>query len=365
MGGSTEARWDVAVVGGGPAGAAAAIAAARAGLVTALLESSHYERSRLGETLSPAAAPILARLGLPMPSGSEATTSFGNESAWGDPELTAKPFIFDPRGVGAHLDRARFDATLADAAQAAGATVLRGARVAGCESRTDGSLRLAVGTREASASAAVFATGRNAVLPRLLGGRRHLRDRLIGIAVEYGGAGDDGTTLIESVRDGWWYSASLPSGNRVVTLMTDPDICRARQYTEPANWAAAVATTRHTDARLSGLTPLAPPRVVSAASHRLDRGGGRGRWLAAGDAAMAVDPLAGNGLTRALLSGEAAGTAIAHWLLGRHDPAHAYERWLNTSFTRYKKEHSDHYALERRWPDEPFWRRRLRFPEHP
>jgi hypothetical protein len=62
---------------------------------------------------------------------------------------------------------------------------------------------------------------------------------------------------------------------------------------------------------------------------------------------------------RALVTGEAAGRAMADWLRGRPEPAHAYERWLDARFAQYSTERRAYYALETRWPAAPFWRRRL------
>src|SRR5438045_191696 len=55
---------DVAVVGGGPAGAAAAIGCAQAGLDVVLLERCPFPRPVPGETLHPGVLPVLARLGV-------------------------------------------------------------------------------------------------------------------------------------------------------------------------------------------------------------------------------------------------------------------------------------------------------------
>src|SRR4051794_34294257 len=54
---------DVAVVGAGPAGCCAAIAAAQAGARVALLERQRFPRERPGETLHPGIEPLLAQLG--------------------------------------------------------------------------------------------------------------------------------------------------------------------------------------------------------------------------------------------------------------------------------------------------------------
>ena len=124
---------DVVVLGGGPAGAAAAITLARGGHSVAVLEKSHYEEPRIGETLPPSARLPLADLGvwesflsaghLPAP---------GVASAWGEDELYETHFIFNPHGRGWHLDRQRFDAMLAQAASDAGALLYCDARIASC-----------------------------------------------------------------------------------------------------------------------------------------------------------------------------------------------------------------------------------------
>ncbi|MDQ4070678.1 MAG: FAD-dependent monooxygenase, partial [Actinomycetota bacterium] len=118
-------RFDVAVVGGGPAGGAAAIVLAAHGARVVLLERSGYDGARIGETLPPEVRLPLERLGvwdrfqdgghLPSP---------GIVAAWGGPEPYANDFILNPYGCGWRVDRNRFDSMLAAAAEQAGATLL-------------------------------------------------------------------------------------------------------------------------------------------------------------------------------------------------------------------------------------------------
>jgi hypothetical protein len=57
-------------------------------------------------------------------------------------------------------------------------------------------------------------------------------------------------------------------------------------------------------------------------------------------------------------SGYYAGQAIADLLAGREEARAAYLHILQKAYGACLDLQRDHYALERRWPDAPFWRRR-------
>ena len=56
----------------------------------------------------------------------------GTVAVWGSETPYENDFIFNPYGNGWHIDRSRFDAMLARAAEEAGATVSLSARVISC-----------------------------------------------------------------------------------------------------------------------------------------------------------------------------------------------------------------------------------------
>jgi flavin-dependent dehydrogenase len=362
----------VAVVGGGPAGAAAAQTLAHRGVAVTLIEASTYAEPRVGETLAPEARPLLQSLGFwPAMQGVDAVTSHGNASAWGSDTLETQSFVFSPHGPGWHLDRVQFDRALVTAAGAAGAQVWTGARVIRCRPAPAGGFVLGIrSTHPAGAAhpcdgmavdAVIDATGRAARVARGLGAGRRRLDRLAAFSVRF--AGGDGAsrpsaqTLVEADAAGWWYSAPLPDDGMIAMRMTDPDLADGEGRDIDA-WFARLARVPHTRGRCAGHAAVAGPRVDSAVSQRLVVPAARGSWLAVGDAAMATDPLSASGMLNALQTGRDGAHVLANHLAGAGDGLAAYEAELDSAFDAYCREWHAYYGIERRWSDAPFWLRR-------
>jgi flavin-dependent dehydrogenase len=360
-------RYDVGIAGGGPAGTATALALARAGLSSVVIEASTYDRVRVGETLPPIARVPLTNLSVwDWFIADGHTPSPGNVSAWGQADLYEEHFIFNADGHGWHVDRARFDEMLASAAEQAGARVYRGARVASCapmSPKGEWRLSVAVGdvTRAVRVRFLVDATGRACAHARRQGARRVSYDRLIGVAGlcpahlvrERLGT----MTLVEACDLGWWYSAGLPNGQLIVVFMTDGDLWARDRSRGLERWRRQLAQTSHTRRRMTDLSFETSLRVATAQTSRLDRSVGR-RWLAVGDAAQTFDPLSSQGITTALRFGIAAAAAIERCANGDADALVAYQQQVRSEFDDYLKARVVHYARERRWPDAVFWHRR-------
>lgn len=47
-------------------------------------------------------------------------------------------------------------------------------------------------------------------------------------------------TLTESVEDGWWYSAFVPSGQLVIYFFTDADIAKDKGYLSIEGWTSGL-----------------------------------------------------------------------------------------------------------------------------
>lgn len=343
--------WDVAVIGGGPAGAMAARMLARAERRVLLVDASRDART-IGESLPAIAGHLLRKQGLEsVLEGQRA--AFGNVSAWGSDELVSTDFIADPHGLGWHLDRARFDRGLRDHAVAAGA-VLRTTRVRDAKRDPSGwALQLDDGTLE-HAACVIDATGRKASIAKREGAKRERDDTLIALYAWTDHASDadvDERTLVESVVDGWWYTAPLPSG-RVVALHVDADDARRARR----EFSSRLSATKHVIARASP-GAARKPHAIEACGARLSSFVGRG-WVAVGDAALSFDPIAAQGIFNALYTGMRAGEAVDVALRGDPAALAAYSRRLEEIRAAYVERRTHAYELETRFSSSPFWRRR-------
>ncbi|MFL6073187.1 MAG: NAD(P)/FAD-dependent oxidoreductase [Mycobacteriales bacterium] len=186
--------YDVAVIGGGPAGATTAAYLARAGLSVALFESEVFPRPHVGESLVPATTPVLLETGA-MDAVEEARFPKKYGAAWTSAETRQVPhngfsglvhdfraaqILFSERdqpGVDRdytfHVDRGRFDAILLKHADTVGAEVFLGARVLRVDFESDPDtvgLTVRFGPREVGVTArmVVDASGRHTLLGRQL-----------------------------------------------------------------------------------------------------------------------------------------------------------------------------------------------------
>jgi flavin-dependent dehydrogenase len=363
--GSAAGRFDVVVAGGGPAGAATALAlVAGDPSIRVALIAGPAGRPGNGETLTPDALPLLDRLDVgeairdagPLP-------SLGTRSCWGSESPYDNEAIFSAIGPGWRIDRAWFDAWLLRAAATRGVSVHEGAIVRDVSRAESGRWTVLVdspGPGAPSGLDAAFlvdATGRRAALARRLGARVRYLDRLVGLAVSHTATDTDGMTLVEAGEEGWWYSFNVADSRRLVVLMSDSDLVKGRRLTLPERWHEALSRTRLVSGPTSRGVLLGPPRVLSAQTRRLDRCAGVG-WLAVGDSATTFDPLSSQGVVKALRSAILGSYAARDALAGDESGPLKFERLTAQEFDAYLAARRLVYRSETRWQEAPFWRRR-------
>jgi flavin-dependent dehydrogenase len=377
------------IIGAGPAGAVAAIALARLHRVV-LVDRVAEPRTRIGESLAPAARRILADLGLWQSFLDQGhAPCHANLSLWGSDDPVVADHLRDPDGPGWHLDRARFDAWLRREAGRAGAALLCPAEPVavdgvGAPVQHGWHVRLrgeAGQTADIRAAVLIDAGGRQAALSRRLGARRVVTDRLVCGWLHGRDSNptvEAGRTRVQSAPDGWWYTAPLPGGRRVLAFHTDADLPAAAGLRDTATLLASAHAQPGLGAMLarSGFTGDGEPGFTAAHSAltnppcgtAVPGDAGSAAWLACGDAALSFDPLSSQGLFNALYTGLAAAEAASRLV-----PAPSFTAGSTADRGAALRDHADRlagirtayqdhlrlfYGAEQRWPDAPFWQRR-------
>jgi flavin-dependent dehydrogenase len=322
-------RWDVIVVGGGPAGAATATALARAGVDVLVLDRARFPRAKAcSEYLSPEASRVLASMGvLDEVEQSGAAQLAGMrvrapDGTWMHGEFAAAHGYRGFRDRGLALPRERLDSILLDCARRAGARVEESVRVVDVERDATGRVvGVAAQTPGALTTArarlVVGADGLRSVVARRIGLARVGRwPRRIALVAHYrgvAGVGDYGEMHVE--RDGYAGLADVGGGMTNVAVVVP-----ARRGREIGAVGAErffdgwLARRAHLAPRLAAAQRVSPVLATGPFASHARRAWAPGVALV-GDAADFFDPFTGEGIFAALRGAE----LLAAHLLARAD----------------------------------------------
>lgn len=327
---------DVAVVGAGPAGSAAALGAARAGARVILIE----RRSRVGLPVRCAEyipGPLLGELGM--------GRDFVVQPVTGMKTFLHGHELQHTRAPGWMICRDRFDQCLSDRAQAAGAVLRLGTRALGLEGSH---LILRSGASEIlslKAEMIIGADGPHSRVGRWIGAiNTHL---IPGIQARVPLVEERSFTevhFLENIRGGYgWVFPKGAEANVGLGMIPGPGRPSLRTTLEGfLSWLGGRGTVvPQPKAWSAGWIPAGPLGPMT-----------RHSVILAGDAAGQTHPITGAGVAQAVMGGRMAGRWAAE-APGRSDPARSCaeyeEEWADTFGESHERAWKRRQVLEREW----------------
>jgi menaquinone-9 beta-reductase len=305
---------DVVVVGGGPAGAAAAARLAARGFQAVLVDRASFPRDKVcGDFVGPMALAELADLGVAQTEEFGATSAMAHLALHVDadqPAVMSIPVVDGIPGYGRVIPRLQLDAWIVDAARRAGATVLEGRKAETVERAPDAiTVRggSAAGPWQLRARLLLGADGSNSMVARTLrGGAPPSQDRIMAVRAYFddveGPAGQGDVWFRSDTFPGyhWLFPAGGGLANLGVGMLASTYPKAGRNLREMLmRLIDEDPSVRHRlrGARMRGKVVGHPLTTYNPRMPLVDD-----RLMLLGDAAGLVNPLNGEGIQYALHS---------------------------------------------------------------
>ncbi|MGE5653539.1 MAG: NAD(P)/FAD-dependent oxidoreductase [Bacillota bacterium] len=312
--------YDLIIIGAGPAGAAAALTAARQGLSVLVLEQNHFPRHKVCTgCLSNKSLQCLDELGLGLPSDLLRGQVTG-VTLWG--AASNRRSTPEERQVGVMIDRHSFDQWLMQRAATLGAVFRDGEPVRELEQRSD---HVVVRTSQDCLVGrwVIGADGVGGPTARLAGIRKHWSWWELGMTwsafLSRRTASDHAVLALCNLPTAWGWV--FPRHDGVHIGVGGAQFLGQALQRGYERWVRSYGET--SDVMATGPHPVRYPVPAGGFRRRVSSG----RVMLAGDAAGLADPFAGEGIHLALASGRSAANCIRHGWDG--SAQHAYQQWVD------------------------------------
>ena len=311
----TEARCDVLVIGGGPAGSTLSALLAERGRDVVLLEKERHPRFHIGESLLPLNMPLFERLGVAKEIEAIGMPKYGAEfvSQWHD-EPTHVDFstAWDPSFPSTYqVRRSEFDRILFRNAARKGAKAIEACRVTGVDFHDAGAVvtaRMEDGPeRRWRARFVADASGRDTFLASRLGMKQRSRkNNTAALFGHFSGARRlpgriEGNISLFWFEHGWFWFIPLSDGATSIGAVCSPQYMKSRR-TDPQQFLLdTIALCPALAERLRDSSLVSPVTATGNYSYTADRPSGR-NYLLLGDAYAFIDPVFSTGVLLAMQS---------------------------------------------------------------
>jgi flavin-dependent dehydrogenase len=316
--------WDVAVVGGGPAGSTASAMLRKLGRSVVLLEKTPHPRFHIGESLLPFTLGLMNRTGfLPVLERANFVPKMAGRFMTADNALGHTFYFsdaFTPEYPAAYqVLRSRFDHLMLDHSRSAGTEVREQHTVRDATFAPDHVTLDVVDDGgkpyQLRARYLADATGRDAFLTAKFSLRQPEPGlRKVAIFAHFTGCvrdegRDAGNTISVLIRGGWIWWIPLPDDVVSIGVVVDGDVFKQAKMTPEAYFNYVLERVPALAPRLTRATRVSPVHTTSDFSYGTRALTGD-RWLLLGDAGFFLDPIFSSGVHLAVTSGIAAAEAI-------------------------------------------------------
>jgi flavin-dependent dehydrogenase len=316
--------WDVAVIGGGPAGSTVSARLRQLGRSVVLFEKTTHPRFHIGESLLPFTLGLMRKTGF-LPVLEEG----GFVPKWGARFVTADGSrghtfyfsdAFTPEFPGAYqVLRSKFDHLLLEHSKASGTDVRENHTVRDVEFGAD---RVTLQVKDDAgrpytvhAKYLADATGRDAFLATKLNLKiPHQNLRKVAIFAHFKGAKrdvgrDSGNTISVVIKGGWIWWIPLADDITSIGVVVDGDVFKKAKATPEDYLTDVLSRIPVLAPRLADAERMSVVHATSDFSYGTTLKTGE-RWLLLGDAAFFLDPIFSSGVHLAISSGIFAAEAI-------------------------------------------------------